>query len=79
MIMFRKFLTALILFTYTAYSGKGQQFRLQGTAAQTAAGIYRITADATGQEADNDVFVYQASYLIRGIRKTVRGMAKLIH
>lgn len=27
----------------------GQQFRVQGTATQTGVGVYRITADATGQ------------------------------
>jgi gliding motility-associated-like protein len=49
MIKFPKFLTAFFLFAFSALSGNGQQFRLQGSAAQTAAGVYRITADATGQ------------------------------
>lgn len=49
MIHFQKLLIAFMLFAFMAFPGYGQQFRLQGTAAQTAAGEYRITADATGQ------------------------------
>lgn len=49
MICYKKIQSTIFLVTLSVFTSFGQQFRVQGTATQTGVGIYRITADATGQ------------------------------